>query len=780
MTNGKTVLLMLLLAVSGARAANLLTVNTSFETPTNGYVDETSAWIPIPGWAISFTSGGVFDYAGLYTLSPATGIDGARYLYAAGGPLSLQTSVDARAPVAGGHLYTLSFLADYPASGFRAGIRWYDQAGTLLGQDTFAPSVDGLSPQFQSFQFRTNAPASAVTAAASFTLNVGPLALDKVVLEPGSGDGSNTYSQVDYYVSSSGNDTNAGTLGQPWRTLARASQAVAPGVTIHLQGGAVFRENVSIGTGGAAGYPVVLTSDPTNRATLVQTNAQQPGVLLYNVGHITLENLVVVGMGTAFTTQEGVAAGVSGGTVAGLTLRHVAVSGFREGFHIYAAGAGSVCSDVRVENCVGYYNLHAGFETSATSIGGVSNIVVRDSVFSHNPGDPAAWFDPSGFGLVLGGTVDGVVERCVAHDNGGAGPADAGPVGFMTYHCRRITIQSCEAYNTRATNQDGDGFDLDLNTTDSTIQYCYAHDNFGAGYLLNTDGVAGHWWTNNVVRYNISENDAYGGRMGALHFYSGGAAAALMNSHVYGNTIYSRVSPVVGFYIGNMVGVALRNNVFWAGGTNALMWWAQSPASSPTPQQARFQGNCYWTGGATHRIAGYASLDAWRAATGQETLNGTNVGFCADPLLTLAGSAGTNGNPRALQTLAVYQPRTNSPLIDAGLDLAALFGLTPGPSDFFGTAVPQLGGLDVGAAELVSAPPPVIAGLHWGAGGLTLAWPGTNVGRYWVEFTAAMAPTASWETLTGPEPVAGTNGLLAMTPTNAATHGGFYRVRWGF
>jgi hypothetical protein len=43
-----------------------------------------------------------------------------------------------------------------------------------------------------------------------------------------------------------------------------------------------------------------------------------------------------------------------------------------------------------------------------------------------------------------------------------------------------------------------------------------------------------------------------------------------------------------------------------------------------------------------------------------------------------------------------YQLREGSPAIGAGLDLRKLFGLDPGPVDFYGTALPQ-GPLSIGA-----------------------------------------------------------------------------------
>ena len=113
---------------------------------------------------------------------------------------------------------------------------------------------------------------------------------------------------ADYYVSPFGSDSAAGTPAQPWKTVNRALTGRAPGDVVHLQAGAVFTENVTVAAGGAAGLPVTLTSDPSNRATIKQSLATKSAVFIYNKGYITLENLIVTGVGRSLTTKMGIEA----------------------------------------------------------------------------------------------------------------------------------------------------------------------------------------------------------------------------------------------------------------------------------------------------------------------------------------------------------------------------------------------------------------------------------------------------------------------------------------
>ncbi len=61
-----------------------------------------------------------------------------------------------------------------------------------------------------------------------------------------------------FYVSNGGSDSNSGTSsGHPWQTLAHLnSVSLAPGSTVYLRCGSIFRETLEIGSTGTAGAPV--------------------------------------------------------------------------------------------------------------------------------------------------------------------------------------------------------------------------------------------------------------------------------------------------------------------------------------------------------------------------------------------------------------------------------------------------------------------------------------------------------------------------------------------
>lgn len=523
-------------------------------------------------------------------------------------------------------------------------------------------------------------------------LDFGPFRCEPVETEPVGGGRT-------IWVSPAGNDRNDGSSeGQAVQTIAAAQALAGAGDVIWLEPGAVFAESVYVGPGwgdvGRAGAPVVFSSSASNPAT-IRAGREEYGFFIYNAGHVVVENLIVAGPGMSQTTVQGVAAMTDDGRFEGITFRNLDVSGFNEGIVVWSwEDDGDGFDDVLIEQVYLHENLQGGGSFYGAGTASHRDVVVRCSEFAYNPGDPSV-DRPSGDGFVFGSVTDGLIDGCTAHHNGGDGTNSAGPVGLWAYNSSNITIQFSESWANMAMYQDGDGFDLDVGTTNSVIQYCYSHDNFGAGYLLSQQGTEP--WGNNVIRYNISENDATGGRMGALTYYSEESALGLEDSWVYGNTFYSAAGPLLNLTSApNAARNHLFNNIFVADNGQMLVWdWSGSaPAGAVIAQ-----GNLYWAAGGTPDFQGYASLDAWRAGTGQETLSGAPVGIYADPLLRDPGNGGTLGDATMLVTLDAYRLLAGSPAIDAGLDPALFVSGLP-QTDFYGTALPQGVGYDVGANEV--------------------------------------------------------------------------------
>ena len=174
--------------------------------------------------------------------------------------------------------------------------------------------------------------------------------------------------------------------------------------------------------------------------------------------------------------------------------------------------------------------------------------------------------------------------------------------------------------------------------TNSVMQYNYSHDNAGPGLQTAQYDLARDNWGGNVIRYNVSQNDARKNAYGGMYLYGG---SGVQNLDVYHNTVF--ISPGANCDIAavraNATGanVRVRNNIFYTTGGVKL-----GDLDSNTVD---FEGNAYWGGGASFKLESggttYTSLAGWRSAKGQERSGTTATGMFVDPKLAAAGAGGT-------------------------------------------------------------------------------------------------------------------------------------------
>src|SRR5581483_8503890 len=137
------------------------------------------------------------------------------------------------------------------------------------------------------------------------------------------------------------------------------------------------------------------------------------------------------------------------------------------------------------------------------------------------------------------------IEDCIAYNNGRFGSGGAGIWAARSDGC---LIEHCESYDNHAPGKsDGDGFDLDLGVTNSVVQYNYSHNNDGAGFLIyepHSKAGATSPNANNVLRFNISSNDARKNGYGGITVGNAPAndASKLSGNQIYNNTVYTPAS----------------------------------------------------------------------------------------------------------------------------------------------------------------------------------------------------------------------------------------------
>lgn len=525
---------------------------------------------------------------------------------------------------------------------------------------------------------------------------------------------------VVFYVSPTGNDANSGLYPDTaWKTVQKVNQIkLRAGDRVLFEGGKKFQGPILLDSEdqGVANNPIIFGSydlSASGPATIAAGTGI--GIDVHNTSSLKITELQIIGDGVDQNSASGIRllSSQNGGSV-DIEIENVEISGFgKYGISIGTWKSLTGYRNVRILGSSFHGNRLAGIFTWGPWGPGIyahSDILIRDCT---------AYDMKYGSGITLSSVDGGIVERCVAYENG---ERVSGAVGIWAWDCNMIVFQFNESYRNRTIGVDGDGFDFDGGVTNSIMQYNYSHDNDSAGFLLAQYAYAPQAMENITIRYNISENDCRKRGYGAIHIWNNEGAARISNVRIYQNTVYMASNPgqnVVEIsdhalldskaprstvrhassaiaIISRTTDVSVYNNLFVATEGRTLVSVVAGQES------LRFQNNAYWTDSDFFQVdwdgVVYGSLTEWlQAAKDQERMGSRILAIQADPMLEAPGTGGTLGKPDLLSTLTAYKLKKGSPLTGRGMDLKSTFGIDPGSRCFFGTPVAQSGSPDIGA-----------------------------------------------------------------------------------
>lgn len=478
----------------------------------------------------------------------------------------------------------------------------------------------------------------------------------------------------DYFVSANGDDSSAATKADPWKTIDRVNrQTLQQGDRVLFHGGDTLQGNLVLdkSDSGVEGRRIVISSYGKGRAIIDAGDGH--GIVADACDHLSIAELVLRGSGRK-NGNDG--SGIWLTNSSDLEVDQVEVTGFR----LSGVSVDGV-SEVRITHVHAHENGFAGISSGKSTLS--SNLYVAHCLAENNPGDPKNKSNHSGNGIVIGVAKDVLVEYCIARNNGWDMPWDGnGPVGIWCWNTDHITIQHCISHDNRSPAWDGGGFDLDGGTRNGILQYNLSYNNDGPGYFV-CQYYAAPPMKDNIIRYNISQNDARkNNHKTALRISSLGSNAS--DCQIYNNTIYTEVGAAVGFGGSPIPDVVFRNNVFVS--ANDLV--------SGDFSAARFEGNVWWCIGESGFRAGeFLGFEQWVASTGQEKLGDKVVGRYANPLLLHAGLVKCQ-DPSQLTRLTAYRLHPDSPCLNAGMSIQ-----DNGGRDFWGTRLPLQRPPSIGACQ---------------------------------------------------------------------------------
>jgi hypothetical protein len=492
---------------------------------------------------------------------------------------------------------------------------------------------------------------------------------------------NNSISDI-YINNKTGNDKNPGTLNKPIKTIIEANKLIQnkPG-NIFFAGGQAFEGTlILINMQGVDSVPIVIGSYGEGRAVI--NGGSKESIRIEKCKKVRIANLDLKGSGRK-----------DGNTTNGLQLLNstncVVEDIYAEGFQKSGVDLYN-CRNVQISKVTSYGNGFCGINVMGSNKDLSGNILIHDCKAENNAGDPTILDNHSGNGILVGVSDSVTIDHCTATNNGWDMPRQGnGPVGIWTWMSDHITIQYCISYRNKTSKggKDGGGFDLDGGVTNSLIQYCLSYENEGAGYgLFQYPGAS--YWSNNIIRYCVSINDANTTEGSGSFFIWNGSneSRQLTNCYIYNNVAYSISAPVISFEnASEHENFIFSNNIFM--GSRQMI--------NGKNKGSKFLGNDWWSDDGIIRFGEFESLLAWTKATGQETMNGRIIGMQTDPQFN--GPFTTDiTDPHKLGMLSGFMLKPESPLKNRGIDIKSFSGFDPPSVDFFGNPIPQGSALEPG------------------------------------------------------------------------------------
>ncbi|KQN97852.1 hypothetical protein ASF12_21970 [Paenibacillus sp. Leaf72] len=345
---------------------------------------------------------------------------------------------------------------------------------------------------------------------------------------------------AEYYVATMGNDSNAGTITAPWKTLQHAADVVPVGSTVYVRGG-VYNQKLNITrSGSAAAGPIIFTNYAEEVAVIDGTGLTASGaeglVSLTDVSHVTIKGLEIRNFTSTSKNEVPIGIYVSGAG-SHISLLNNKIHDIKNtstptgsdllgrdahGIAVYGTKSPASLNNLTIDGNE-LYNLVLGSSESLVLNGNVDTFSVTNNLIHDNDNigidligfegtAPSTTYDQARNGLVKGNRVynitsnnnpsygkklpnnsnaadgiyvdggkDSIIEQNYSYNNDIGIEIASEHKGKSTSH---ITVRSNIIYNNRLTGIAMGGYDKQRgSTTDSKIvnNTLYKNDTLGDG-----------------------------------------------------------------------------------------------------------------------------------------------------------------------------------------------------------------------------------------------------------------------------------------------------------
>ena len=530
-----------------------------------------------------------------------------------------------------------------------------------------------------------------------------------------------------YYVSTTGSNSNPGTISAPWLTIQHAANTVKAGATVYVFGG-VYKESVNFPASGTASAPITFQSYPGQTAVIDGTGVSCCGSSntqgLINItgsrSYITISGFEIRNYTTSSASDVPCGVWITGSGTGIRILNNLVhnitttseKNGNAFGMAIYGTSKTPITQFVISGNEV--YDNRTGNSETLTVNGNVTHFKITNNLVHDNDnigidmigyeGTGPVGYDEAMYGEVSGNTVYNISG--ITNPGEGKGyDAD----GLYCDGCAYVTIERNVILQT----------DYGIETT-SENQVCQANGTEWSG--PHNTGTAGKgkypcYGRYVTVRNNIFYNsNACGNSIGGYAAATSGGGPSngggssyrdvFVNNTLYNNATQPRGGSTAEFQIQHQVGSAqgniYENNVVYAGTYNIWIF-SYVPVSKryPAPPATLnwnlynsaagyVEGTSIWWG----NVNTYTSFSNWQTSSGEDA-NSQNT----NPLFVDLGATPPN-----------FDTIPSSPAIGAGsTSLSCKVGWCDpkgnspdsiyGSADFLGNPRTNGSNIDIGAYE---------------------------------------------------------------------------------
>ncbi len=451
-----------------------------------------------------------------------------------------------------------------------------------------------------------------------------------------------------YYVSTSGSNTNPGTLAQPWKTIQKAANTVTQGDTVYIRGG-TYNEKVTFSNVQGTSTAWIKFAPYNSESVTVSGSGigtGYDGIFEFNDG---CKYVRITGFEIKNTNGHGIF--LLGGEINSIRIDHCTIHNCQSS-GIYAYSNGQPTKYVRniefdsntvydVNNGYSYDETRTRSPQEAISFSNVQGFNIHDNTLSQ--------YGKEGIDVKSGSSSGSIHHNTITTSR-------ASPAFQWAYNHIGIYIdgfsnknQDISVYSNRITGYGGPGIVIGAEAGGS-IEDISIYNN-----VIAVSHLAGH---TNFRAIDSCYNCQF------------------KNIFIYSNTIYngdSTNSPIRIFpSAANIINVIIRNNII--SGTAYDMIIFQELRSTEISGRLTLTNNLYY------RFGGSAGHNLWN--------NGADKSWGSTYVLTDPKYVSRSDNNLHLLS--------SSPAINAGSTSTA-------PStDFDGVARPQGNGIDIGAYEYVS------------------------------------------------------------------------------